>query len=99
MTILNSDGRTVPVRFIGEQHVREDCGGVIPSAQDWLRLIPSKPWMNVGKLASDDAPAPDVADLSLEAWRATVLRGETVLGHREWAERQALLMSAPEQAP
>lgn len=94
VTIQNSDGKTVPVRFIGEQHVREDCGGVIPSAQDWLRLIPSKPWMNVGKLASDDAPAPEASDLSLEAWRATVARGETVLGHKEWADRQGLILAA-----
>jgi hypothetical protein len=92
-TIVNSDGRTVPVRFIGEQHVREDCGGVIPSAQDWLRKIPSRPWMNVGKLASDDAPAPDAADLSLEAWRAMVVRGETVLGHKEWADRQRMILA------
>ena len=53
----------------------------------------------VAESPPDDAPAPDLADLSLEAWRATVLRGETVLGHREWAERQALLMGAPEEAP
>lgn len=74
--------------------MREDCGGVIPSAQDWLRKIPSRPWMNVGKLASDDAPAPDAADLSLEAWRATVARGETVLGHKEWADRQEMIILA-----
>ena len=94
VTVLNSDGRTVPVRFVGEQHVREDCGGVIPSAQDWLRTIPSKPWMNVGKLGSDDGPAPDVADLSLEAWRACVLRAETVLGHKERADRQGMILSS-----
>lgn len=93
-TIVNSAGKTVPVRFVGEQHVREDCGGVIPSAQDWLRKIPVKPWMNVGKLASDDAPAPDAADLSLEAWRAAVVRGETVLGHKEWADRQEMILAS-----
>lgn len=93
-TIVNSAGRTVPVRFIGEQHVREDCGGVIPSAQDWLRRIPFRPWMNVGKLSGDDAPAPDASDLSLEAWRATVARGETVLGHKEWADRQGMILAA-----
>lgn len=26
--ITNSDGKKVPVRYIGEQHVKEDCGGV-----------------------------------------------------------------------
>jgi len=47
-TIINSDGREVPVRLIGEQHVREDCGNRIPSVQDWLEnLIPHR-WMNAG---------------------------------------------------
>jgi len=39
-----SDGREVPVRWIGEQHVREDCG-FIPSVQDWLGELPVKEWM------------------------------------------------------
>jgi hypothetical protein len=43
-TILNSGGRTVPVRVIGEQHVREDCG-FIPTVKDWLEGIPMQPWM------------------------------------------------------
>jgi hypothetical protein len=46
VTIRNSDGREVPVRPIGEQHVREDCGGIVPSAADWLRNIRPRPWMN-----------------------------------------------------
>lgn len=46
VTIRNSDGRDVPVRPIGEQHVREDCGGIVPSAADWLRNIQPLPWMN-----------------------------------------------------
>src|SRR3990167_1599890 len=33
-TIVNADGRTVPVRLVGEQHVREDLG-FIPSFADW----------------------------------------------------------------
>ena len=37
-TIVNADGRIVPVRLIGEQHVREDLGS-IPSFADWARLI------------------------------------------------------------
>ncbi|NDD52580.1 hypothetical protein EBZ39_01660 [bacterium] len=36
--ITNSDGRVVPVRYIGEQHVNEDLGR-IPSVADWLRRI------------------------------------------------------------
>ena len=42
--ISNSDGRKVPVRFIGEQHVKEDLGW-IPSVQDWLRNIEPEKWM------------------------------------------------------
>lgn len=45
ITITNSDGKEVPVRFIGEQHVREDFSGYIPTPQDWLKDIPYQPWM------------------------------------------------------
>lgn len=47
-TITNSDGRVVPVRYIGEQHIKEDCGGRIPTVADWLENIQVKPWMNRG---------------------------------------------------
>lgn len=43
--IIKSTGREVPVRYIGEQHVMEDCGGRVPSLADWLREIQPKPWM------------------------------------------------------
>src|SRR6476620_4621474 len=43
-TITNSAGRVVPVRQIGEQHVREDLGR-IPTAADWLRCLRLEPWM------------------------------------------------------
>jgi hypothetical protein len=43
--ITNADGRVVPVRWIGEQHVTEDCG-YIPSLSDWLEAIQPQPWMN-----------------------------------------------------
>ncbi len=43
-TLVNADGRTVPVRLIGEQHVREDLGS-IPSFADWARLIMPQAWM------------------------------------------------------
>src|ERR1700704_5551147 len=43
-TITISTGRVVPVRLIGEQHVREDLG-FIPSFADWARCIRPEPWM------------------------------------------------------
>ena len=48
-TITNSNGRKVPVRLIGEQHVIEDCGK-IPTVADWLLCIKPEQWMlRVGK--------------------------------------------------
>ena len=44
-TITNSDGKKVPVRYIGEQHVMEDCGGRVPPLSDWLSQIQPQPWM------------------------------------------------------
>jgi hypothetical protein len=44
-TITNSDGRVVPVRYIGEQHVKEDLG-LIPTMADWFKCIrPEHTWM------------------------------------------------------
>lgn len=47
-TITNSEGHVVPVRYIGEQHVKEDCGGIVPSVSDWLSQIAPLPWMSHG---------------------------------------------------
>lgn len=47
-TIKNSKGTRVPVRLIAEQHVKEDCGGRIPSVQDWLSHIKPQAWMSRG---------------------------------------------------
>lgn len=44
VTITNSDGRQVPVRIIGEQHVKEDLGR-IPNVADWLRNLRVETWM------------------------------------------------------
>lgn len=49
INITNSEGKLVPVRYIGEQHVREDLGR-IPSLQDWLLNIQPQPWMRGQKL-------------------------------------------------
>ena len=61
-TITNSDGKVVPVRLIGEQHVTEDLG-FIPSFADWGRLIQPQTWMLKGRQLdqpTSDAP-PDPA--------------------------------------
>lgn len=55
-TIVNADGRTVPVRLVGEQHVREDLG-FIPSFADWARLISPAAWMLKGNPLDEPARA------------------------------------------
>lgn len=44
VTVRISTGREIPVRWIGERHVREDLGR-IPTAADWLRAVSHEPWM------------------------------------------------------
>ena len=43
---INSSGKRVYTRYVGEQHVKEDCNGYIPCAKEWLDNIntPTK-WM------------------------------------------------------
>jgi len=43
-TITTSTGKVIPVRWIGEQHVKEDLGR-IPSIQDWFQYIVPQSWM------------------------------------------------------
>ena len=52
-TITNSDGRKIPVRLIGEQHVQEDLN-FIPTLADWLRCIEPEPWMMKVAVRSKD---------------------------------------------
>jgi len=44
VVVENSDGKKVPVRLIGEQHVKDDLGW-IPTPQDWLQHLQVQPWM------------------------------------------------------
>ena len=37
----NSDGKIVYTRYVGEQHVKEDCNNYIPTAKEWLDMIAS----------------------------------------------------------
>lgn len=40
-SFINSDGKTVYTRYVGEQHVKEDCNNYIPSAKEWVDMITS----------------------------------------------------------
>lgn len=83
--ITNSDGRSVPVRFLGEQHVKEDCGGRIPSLGDWLGRIEPAPWMSIGHLGREEG---DASDGSMETWQKEVANQQTVLGYCDWLARK-----------
>jgi hypothetical protein len=42
----NSDGKRVYTRYVGEQHVKEDCNNYIPSAKEWIdNFNTPKEWM------------------------------------------------------
>ena len=54
VAIVNSEGKHIPVRYLGEQHVREDLGR-IPTAQDWLLQIRPQRWMYGQALEKEEA--------------------------------------------
>jgi hypothetical protein len=48
-TIKLSTGKEIPVRYVCEQHIIEDCG-FIPTMKDWLKNVKPEAWMlKVGK--------------------------------------------------
>ena len=48
--VRKSDGKPVPTRMLGEQHILEDMG-MIPTLQDWLKELPLRSWMIRGAKA------------------------------------------------
>jgi hypothetical protein len=71
IAITNSAGDTVPVRYIGEQHVKEDLGR-IPTVQDWLVQIQPQRWMYGQRPGEVGQPGADIvpAQTAQEKWRA-----------------------------
>ena len=80
-TITISSGRVVPVRLIGEQHVREDCQGRIPSLADWLGRIQPEPWMANGRIDNDPT---QIGSDPRAAWVQAVAGHQTILGFEDW---------------
>jgi hypothetical protein len=39
VSFKNSEDKIVYTRYVGEQHVKEDCNNYIPSAKEWLMAI------------------------------------------------------------
>lgn len=49
VSFLNSAGKRVFTRYVGEQHVKEDLG-CVPTVNDWLSQISLQPWMRRQRL-------------------------------------------------
>jgi hypothetical protein len=58
VTITNTDGREIPVRWIAERHINEDLGR-IPAATEWLSQIRPQPWMNRSRQLSRELEQKD----------------------------------------
>jgi hypothetical protein len=84
VTLCNSAGRDVPVRFVGEQHVREDCRR-IPTVADWLKPLPIQAWMVNGVILPDSEihTADPIVD-----WRKAVATAQTILGYKDWCQQR-----------
>lgn len=93
-SVTNSAGRVIPVRWIGEQHVKEDCRGRIPSLCDWLGRIKPESWMANGHI---DAEATQVGSDPLTDWMRAVTARQTILGFEEWLQKAQVenLVDAP----
>ena len=52
-TITLSNGKVIPTRWVGEQHVKEDLGR-IPSIQDWFSCIHPERWMGKSQKLSEE---------------------------------------------
>lgn len=48
--VRKSDGKPIPTRMLGEQHILEDMG-FIPTVQDWMKEMKLKSWMMRGARA------------------------------------------------
>ncbi len=79
--LTNSAGRVVPIRWIVEQHVREDCQGRIPSLADWLGRIQPEPWMANGRIDNDPT---QIGSDPRAVWVAAVSNHQTILGFEDW---------------
>ena len=61
VTIENSDGKRVPTRSVGEQHVQDDLGW-IPTLQDWLKNLEVQPWMLKTRFRPTTSKADEIED-------------------------------------
>lgn len=56
VTLTLSTGKQIPVRWVAEQHVTEDCG-FLPTFADWARQIKPQRWMARARRLSKELDA------------------------------------------
>jgi len=61
--VRKSDGKPIPTRILGEQHILEDLG-FIPTVQDWMKELPIKSWMVKGARSLSRELDPAVVPIS-----------------------------------
>ena len=66
VTLRNSNGREVPVRLVGEQHVKDDLGWM-PTVKDWLVNLKVEPWMTRTPFRPGRDQTPDGGGLAAAA--------------------------------
>ncbi len=71
LTLTLSTGRVVPVRWIAEQHVKEDLSR-IPTASDWLSAIKIAGWMMRDMRVEETLMVSDSPDFSPSSKRITL---------------------------
>lgn len=79
--LTNSSGRVISVRYIGEQHVREDCRR-IPTVGDWVQHLVIQPWMVNGVILPDIEQS---GNINRDHWRKAVAAQQTELSFSDWA--------------
>lgn len=59
VTITLSNGKIIPTRWVGEQHVKEDLGR-IPTIQDWLTNLTPQSWMGKTEKIESNLPQTNI---------------------------------------
>jgi hypothetical protein len=72
VVVRNADGKDVPTRLVGEQHVKDDLGW-IPTVKDWLVNLRLQPWMG----QTPFRPTRDGIDADTPAAPSRIANGDT----------------------
>lgn len=79
-TIINSDGKHISVRDIGEQHILEDFRGkILPTAEDYLKHLVIQDWMNNGGKESSKQEALELIKKEMEPYYDKIIKNKDIV--------------------